>query len=301
MELRQLRYLVAVVDEGQFVRAAAALHLAQSALSEQIRVLERDVGAELLVRDRRGVTPTPAGEVLLGHARALLERADLARAEVARLTGLVSGTLRVGSGSPSGRVPLAETLVDFRRRHPAVDIVLRDATSDELVRWLQEGAVDVVVITFSPERLPDGIRGVLVAREPLLALVPHGHRLASHGTLSLPDLAGEPFITYPRGSGIRDTIEEGFRVAGVARPPIVAETIDPLTIVELVEAGLGVALVSTALAEFIRGGVRTVPLADPGLRGNETVAWRRERRSLPALEAFLELAGDWLPGAAGLR
>src|ERR1700760_3935397 len=110
MEFRHLRYFVAVVQERQFVRAAAELHVAQSALSQQIRDLERELGAELLVRDRRGVTMTPAGEVLLGHARLLLEQADLARDEIAQMTGVISGTLRVGSGSPSGPVPLPATL-----------------------------------------------------------------------------------------------------------------------------------------------------------------------------------------------
>jgi DNA-binding transcriptional LysR family regulator len=298
MELRHLRYFLAVVEEHQFVRAAAELHVAQSALSQQIRDLERELGTELLVRDRRGVTPTPAGEVLLGHARAVLARVELARAEIAQLTGLVAGTLRVGSGSPSGPIPLPATLAEFGRRHPAVDIVLRDTTSDELVRWLEDGVVDVAVLSFSPERLPERIQGALVAREPLLALLAAGHPLATREEMPLRALAAEPFITFPRGSGVRDTIEEGFRAAGVRRPKIIAETIDPLAMLELVGEGLGVALVPTAIAELAGAAVRAVPLASPGLRGNVTVAWARERRSLPALEAFLELASEWLPGGA---
>jgi DNA-binding transcriptional LysR family regulator len=165
MELRHLRYLVAVVEEGQFIRAAGELHVAQSALSQQIRDLERELGAVLVVRDRRGVTPTPAGEVLLGHARAILARAEVARAEVAQLSGVISGTLRVASGGPSGSVPLPATLAEFQRRHPAVEITMRDAPSEDLVRWLREGTVDIAVVSLAPELLPEGIEGTLVTRD----------------------------------------------------------------------------------------------------------------------------------------
>src|SRR5579875_120808 len=231
MDLRHLRYFLAVLDEGQFVRATATLHVAQSALSQQIRDLERELGAELLHRDRRGVTATPAGEVLRGHARALLERAEVARAEVAQLTGVITGRLRIASGSPSGPVPLPATLAEFQRRHPAVEIVIRDATSEELIRWLEDGTVDVAVITFAPERLPARLEGTLVAREQLLALLPHDHRLAGRSEVSLAELGADSLVTFPPGSGIRQAIDEGFRTSGVQRPAVTAETIDPLAMV----------------------------------------------------------------------
>ena len=293
MELRHLRYLVAVVEERQFVRAAAELHVAQSALSQQIRDLERELGAELLVRDRRGVTPTPAGEVLLGHARALLERAEVARAEVAQLTGLVSGRLRVGSGSPSGPVPLPATLAEFQRRHPAVEIALRDATSEELLQGLDDGTVDVALVSFAPQELPERLHGELITREPMVALLPADHPLASRARVSLKALADGPLVTFPRGSGMRDTIEEGFRAAGVRRPTVSAETIDPLATLELVGQRLGFSLMPRSVADHAGRDVRVVSLVAPGLQRNITLAWVRERRSLPALDAFLELTATW--------
>ncbi len=296
MDLRHLRYFVAVVEEGQFVRAAAGLHVAQSALSQQIRDLERELGAELLHRDRRGVTPTTAGEVLLGHARALLERAELARAEVAQLTGVITGTLRIASGSPSGPVPLPATLAEFQRRHPAVEIVIRDAPSEELIRWLEDGTVDVAVITFAPDRLPARLQGTLITRERLLALVPYGHPFAARDRVSLVELATESLVTFPGGSGVRQTIDEGFRAAGARRPAVTAETIDPLAMIELVGVGLGVAIVPPSFADLATPAVRAVELTPPGLLENVTLAWPRERRALPALDAFLELADEWLPG-----
>ena len=298
MELRHLRYFVAVVEERQFVRAAGALHVAQSALSQQIRDLERELGTDLLVRDRRGVTPTPAGEVLLGHARALLERAEDARAEIARMTGLITGTLRVGSGSPSGPVPLPATLAEFRRRHPEVEIVLRDASSEELVRWLEDGTVDIAIVSFAPEQLPERVLGHLITREPMVALLLAGHPLAARPRVTLRMLASEQLITFPRGSGMRDTIEDGFHAAGVARPPVTAETIDPLATLELVGQGIGFSLIPQSVAEHAGRDVAVVALSRPGLRRNITVAWAQGRRSLPALDAFLELAAPWLPAHA---
>jgi DNA-binding transcriptional LysR family regulator len=298
MDLRHLRYFVAVVEDGQFVRAAAGLHIAQSALSQQIRDLERELGAQLLHRDRRGITPTAAGVVLLGHARALLERAELARAEVAQLTGVITGTLRIASGSPSGPVPLPATLAEFQHRHPAVEIVIRDAPSEELIRWLEDGTVDVAVITFAPDRLPTRLQGTLITRERLLALVPYGHPLAARRRVSLAELATESLVTFPGGSGVRQTIDDGFRAAGAHRPAVTAETIDPLAMIELVGVGLGVAIVPTSFADLATPAVRAVELEPPGLLENVTLAWPRERRALPALDAFLELAADWLPGGS---
>jgi len=295
MELRHLRYFVAVVEERQFVRAAATLHIAQSALSQQIRDLERDLGAELLVRDRRGVTPTPAGEVLLGHARAMLEQADDARAEIAQLTGLVTGSLRVGTGLPTGPVPLAAVIAEFQRRHPQVELALRDTTSEELLQWLDDGTLDLALVTIAPEQLPERLHGALVAREPLVAVLPAAHPLAHRRRLALTALAGESLVTFPHGSGMRATIEAGYAAAGLTRPAVTAETIDPLTILELVSYELGIALIPSSFAEWADGTVRVVPLARPGLTRVLTLAWARERRSLPALAAFLRLAEQRLP------
>jgi DNA-binding transcriptional LysR family regulator len=295
MELRHLRYFLAVVDERQFVRAAATLHVAQSALSAQIRDLERDLGAELLVRDRRGVTPTPAGEVLLRHARTVLEQVETARVEIAELTGLVTGTLRVGTGSPSGPVPLSATLAEFQRRHPNVEIAVRDTTSEELLIWLDNGTVDVAFISFPLSQLPARLHGTPIALETVVVLVPVDHPLADQDELSLRAIAAQPLVTFSRGSGMRATIETGFAAAGIPLPTITAETIDPLMILELVSHKLGIALAPESFAALADPTVKAIPLAAPGLTRPLTLVWARERRSLPALGAFLELAAQAFP------
>jgi DNA-binding transcriptional LysR family regulator len=298
MEFRHLRYFVAVVEERQFVRAAARLHVAQSALSHQIADLERDLGTALLIRDRRGVTPTAAGEVLLRHARMLLDQADVARAEIAQLTGVVTGILHVGTGSPSGPVALPAALAELQRRHPQVEIALRDTTSDELLRWLDDGVVDVALVTHMPEELPSRFEGDLIAQEPVLVLVPAAHPLATRTELALSDLADQPLVTFPRGSGMRDVLEAGFDAAEVSRPKISAETLDPLSILELVSHQLGVAIVPESFAALADATVRAVPLAKPGLARPLTLTWVRARRGSPALAAFLELVPQALHGTA---
>jgi LysR family transcriptional activator of glutamate synthase operon len=293
MEFRHLRYFVAVVEERQFVRAAAELHVAQSALSQQIRDLERELGAELLYRDRRGVTPTPAGEVLLDHARRLLAGEERARAEVAQLTGLVTGRLSVGFGSPTGPIPM---LIEFQRRHPQVQIALRDAPSDELARQLLDGSLDVALLSYGVEHLPRRLEATVITHERLVVLVPATHCLARRPSVTLTDLADEPIVAWTRGSGMRDTIDDGFRARGLSRPPVSAETIDPFAILELVGGGLGCSIVPTSIAEHAGRDIRVLDLEDPELVRTISIAWIPDRRALPALDAFLDLAADWIPG-----
>jgi DNA-binding transcriptional LysR family regulator len=300
MEFRHLRYFVAVVEERQFVRAAARLHVAQSALSHQIADLERELGTALLVRDRRGVSTTPAGDVLLRHARTLLDQAEDARAEIASLTGVVTGVLRVGTGSPSGPVALPAALAELKRRHPQVEIALQDTTSEELLRWLDEGVVDVALVTVMPAQLPGRFEGDLIAEESVLALVPEAHPLASRARLSLGDFADQPLVTFPRGSGMRDVLEQGFADAQVPWPKISAETLDPLSILELVSHELGVALVPESFAALADASVRPVVLTEPGLSRPLMLTWARARRGSPALAAFLEIVPDTLHLAAEL-
>ena len=269
MEFRHLRYFVAVVQERQFVRAAAELHVAQSALSQQVRDLERELGTELLYRDRRGVTPTPAGEVLLGHARSLLAGEQRARAEVAQLTGLVTGRLAVGSGSPSGPVPMPATLAELQRRHPHVEIALRDAPSDDLVRLLLDGSLDVALLSFVPEHLPRRLEATLVTYEEMMVLFPLAHPLATRSTVTLTDIAEVPLVAWTRGSGMRDTIEDGYRALSLARPRVSAETIDPLGILELVGSGLGCAIVPQSIADHAGPDVRVVALAQPRVAAHD--------------------------------
>ena len=186
---------------------------------------------------------------------------------------------------------------DLARRDLTINAMAEDDETGRLIDPFG-GRQDLdarLVVTFAPEALPESVQGTLVARDRLLALVPQAHRLAGSPRIALAQLAAEPLVTYPRGSGVRSAIDAAFRAAGISAARITAETIDPLALVELVGAGLGVALASASYAALAGPEVVVVPLSRPGVEHAVTLAWSRERRAAPALDAFLELAADWLP------
>lgn len=289
MDLRHLHYFVSVAREGQFVRAARRLHVAQSALSQQIRALEREVGAELLIRDRRGIRLTAAGAVLERHATRILTAVDDARAELQQLTGLLAGRLHIGAGAPTGPVRLAHALEGFRAAHPGVEVKVSDASTDELLRKLGAGEIDAAVVSTVPELLSDDLDGLLIARERFVALVPPGHRLAARRRLRLAELEREPIVTYARGAGIRAAVDAALADAGIAAASIAAETMDSTMLLDLVRHGLGVAIVPRSFAE-LAGDLPAARLVGTSLERPRTLAWARERRASPALAAFLDFA-----------
>lgn len=191
---------------------------------------------------------------------------------------------------------IAAALAEFTRRHPRVEIELQDTTSDELLRWLDEGIIDVAIVSHMPDQIPGRYGRDLIAREPLLVLVPAGHALADCPALPLSALADEPLVTFPRGSGVRDAVEAGFVEAGIALPRISAETIDPPAVLELVGHGLGVAIAPESFAALADSTVQPVPLAGESLARPLTLTWSGTRRAAPALTAFL---GARAPVSAG--
>lgn len=288
MELRHLHYFASVAREGQFVRAAQRLHVAQSALSQQIRMLEREVGAELLIRDRRGIRLTPAGAVLQRHATRILAAVDDARAELQQLTGLLAGRLHVGAGAPTGPVRLAHALEGFRAAHPGIEVMVSDASTGELLRRLRAGELDAAIVSEVPERLDGDLDGLLIARERFVALIPPAHRLAARRRLRLAELNREPIVTYARGTGIRAAVDAALADTGIA-PAIAAETMDSSMLLDLVRHGLGIAIVPRSFAE-LTGDLPAVHLVGTSLERPRTLAWARERRASPALAAFLDFA-----------
>jgi DNA-binding transcriptional LysR family regulator len=289
MELRHLTYFLAVAREGQFVRAAARLHVAQSALSQQIRTLERELGSELLVRDRRGIRLTPAGEVLQRHATRILAAVDDARTELQMLTGVLVGKLRLGAGAPASPTRLLEVITRFRTAHPGVEVSVTDASTNDLLQLLVAAELDAVVVSRDPDMLPDHLNCTLITREAFVALVPTTHALASRRRLKLADLDGAPLVTFKPGSGIRETVDAALVNAGVTGAPIAAATMDPVMLVDLVAHGLGIALTPDSFADLADRRVTAIPITD-GIHRALTLAWASERHTAPALAAFLDIA-----------
>ncbi|HTS95867.1 MAG TPA: LysR family transcriptional regulator [Streptosporangiaceae bacterium] len=253
MELRQLVYFEAVVRCGGFSRAAEQLHVAQPAVSAQIRRLEAELGAPLLERTTRRVALTHAGELFLGRARAVLGQLDGARADLAELAAVRRGRVRIGATLVLGSLDLPGSLAQFRRRYPGVTLALRAGLIAELTRQLSAGELDIVLGPLHPELL-DGCHARALVEERYVLVTPPGPR-AGPTAVALGDFRDETFVCLPEGSGLY-AILTGVAAAAGFTPRIQLETHSPASIRELVAAGLGVALLAESAARAIGPAVQ---------------------------------------------
>lgn len=288
MELRQLRYFVAVAEELHFRRAAQRLHIAQPPLSQQIQKLERELGVELFRRTNRRVELTDAGRVFLEEARRTLTNAGHAVDAVRSAARGEVGWLRLGFVGSVSYDLLPRLLSEFRERYPGVQMELRQLTTEEQMEALEKGDIELGI---ARELEPaNGLTIVPLLRERLFAALPAAHPLAGREEVRLAELAEDSFITVPRREVPRlyDNFVYLCRAAGFD-PKITQEALQYPTILGLVSAGLGVAIVPTVVQAFRKTGVAYLPLADDAAVSNIAFAYRSGRDS-PVLSAFLEMA-----------
>ncbi len=293
MELRQLRYVVAVARRRHFTAAAADLHVAQPALSQGIKLLERELGVELFDRTGRRVRPTAAGEAFLARAERVLAEADSARTEMAEFAGLARGRVVIGSLPSLAERQLPPLLALFHARYPGIELSLREETTTELLTLLRAGEVDAALAhQTGADRLPGGVALETLFDEDLVGVVAPGHHLAARGCLPLADLREEPLICSKPGSAIRRTVLDACAARGFA-PRIAFESGGTATVRALAAAGLGVAILprSDALAEG--PAVAILPL-EPVLARTVALAWPAERYHSAAAAAFLAFAREAL-------
>ena len=293
MELRHLRYFVAVAEELHFHRAATRLHISQPPLSQQIRALEEELGVRLLERNRRRVTLTAAGASFLVAAREILaavERAtELARRVAAGEVGSLSVAF-VGSAMFNPVVP--EILREYASHYPDVALNLRELPTAEQLEALAHGRIDVGVIRGPLESttLAPGLELAVIHREHLVVALPESHPLASEPRLRAAQLRGETFVILRRSEapGLWAPLASVMGGAGGV-PEDVLEVAEMQTIIGLVASGFGVSLVPASVGETDRAGVTFRPLADRSPQIELALAWSADARS-PALDAFLALA-----------
>jgi DNA-binding transcriptional LysR family regulator len=242
VELRRLRYFVAVARHGTFTRAAEELWLTQSALSQQIRRLEAELGVTLLRRTPRGAELTPAGEALLPRAEAMLAEEARARAILDRHAGAERGRVRVVA-APLDTPGLPAALAAFHREHPGLQIALRQAPAAEIPALVAGGSADVGVASLVGPP-PAGVEAVPLAEQPLRVLLAPGE--AEPGArMSVDDLRGRPFILAEAGTALRETVMLACQTAGFSPVPLF-EVSDPATVRFLAHAGLGIAVVPSS-------------------------------------------------------
>jgi DNA-binding transcriptional LysR family regulator len=285
VELRHLRYFVAVAEEGHFGRAAERLHIAQPPLSRQIRALEDELGFALFDRSRRTIEVTPAGRVFLARVRRVFEMLEGSVIEARRASKGELGRIAVGYPSSVAYSGLTEMLRAFRERSPSVALVLREMPPQDQIVALKEGRLDVGFVR-GPLEEPT-LAAEPVRTEPLVVALPDGHPLASRRRIALAELAREPFVSFPRARGpsFFDLLMRLCHQAGFT-PNIVQEA-PQLDMVSLVAAGFGVAIVPRSMRHVRHEGLVYRPLENAPIT-TLLVAWRPENRS-PVLRDFLEV------------
>ncbi|MFG2293310.1 LysR family transcriptional regulator [Streptomyces sp. NPDC048603] len=296
MEMHQLRYLAAVVDEGTFTAAAARLHVSQSGVSTQVAKLERELGQQLLERSGRRVRLTAAGEAVLPLAREALEALAGIEYTAAEFAQAVRGRVRLGMIRGCSIPGFLDAVADFGRAHPGVDLSLHEDDSQALRGQVLARSIDLALFAFPGRGGQAGQAGqaaepeldvTVVIDEPIALAVPEGHRL-DRDSVRLADVRAEAerVLCLPHGTGIRAAYERSCLQVGIeARVDIDASA--PQTLLGLVKRGAGVAVLSPSSAGGVEG-LRTVPVTDAATHACLGLAIRSDQRS-PA--ARLLLAG----------
>ncbi len=291
MELRQLRYLVALAEEGSFTRAAANEHIAQPAVSQQIRRLEDELGLALVERSTRRVTLTDAGELLVIRARRVMAELDAAEIELQALRGMHSGHVTLGAMHTMGPIDLSLALALFSRRHPDVQFTVREQSSEEMAEMLRVDELDLAFLSVTERVESHGLGLEQLVSEELVVLLPREHRLARRRQVRMGELASETFISFRDGARLRELLVSAGRQSGF-EPRVTLESNESHRIRRLVSRGLGVAILPRSDAEGPGADVAVAKLIEPALRRDITLAWREGRRHAPAAAAFLDLARE---------
>jgi DNA-binding transcriptional LysR family regulator len=289
MELRHLRYFVAIGEEQHYGRAAHRLRVAQPALSRQIQALEEEIGFKLFDRLSRGVKISAAGRLFLEDARRILQQVDEATRRARRVASGQSGTLRVGfveSISWHGVVP--DSFRQFRERQPDAELQLRPLSSLEQVEAVRSSQLDAGFV-FTIANTDRELAQLEVAVLNLMLAAPKGHPLTKLKKLRLRDINDASFIWFPRreSPAYYDRLMNECLRGGLKTPHIVQEGVNEATILSLVSCGLGVAFVSSATRWRCPQGVVLMPVADLNLPLPFALVWRKDNGS-PLLDRFVD-------------
>jgi len=288
MELRHLRYFIAVAEELHFGRAAERLNIAQPPLSRQIRDLEREVGTPLFERIPRGVDLTPAGRAFLPEARQTLSQAERAQRTAQRAARGEIGRLRVGFvEAATYRGILPDVLGFFRIHLPDIGISLLEMDPIEQAEAFRDGRIDLGILHSLPADADRWLLAEPVYADALVAAIPGTHDLAGRTRVSLANLGGESFVLFPRyaAPGLYDAIIASCRSAGFS-PRIVQEAEGWHTLAGLVGAGVGVAFVPQSFTNFARPGVVYLPVRGLSVNVEMSTVWKRGDKS-PVRERFV--------------
>ncbi|QES45309.1 LysR family transcriptional regulator [Streptomyces venezuelae] len=274
MQFQQLHYFVAVAETRHFTRAAEEVHVSQPSLSQQIRALEKELGAELFSRARGNITLTDAGEALLPLARRILADADTARIEVQELAQLRRGRIRLGATPSVCTGLLPDVLRAFHDRHPGIQLLIEESGSHDLVRELARGALDLALVVLPLPTPSPALTTLELLREDLVVVSAPGARSLGR-TVRIADLQGERLVMFRHGYDLRELTVSACRAEGF-EPEFAVEGGEMDAVLGFVRAGLGVAVVPRMVAERSGPDLRMTPLAKPSLHRTIALAHRSD-------------------------
>jgi LysR family transcriptional activator of glutamate synthase operon len=290
VDVRQLRCVEAVARHRHFTRAAEELHVAQSALSHQVRRLEEELGIALFERTSRRVTPTEAGLAIAARARRVLAEVDGAREEVDQLRGALRGRIWIGALVRAGDIDVPGLLAHFSQAHPGIEVGLREGLADEMLRHLADDEIDAAFCLLAGELRDDleseglGRDEVVVAFSP--AAAPRARRVG------VAELGARTIVGPRRGSAVTSVVEERFARARVPLR-LALESGDPFLLRSLAARGFGAAILSRSLTE-LDGPPVEVRSLDPPVTLDVALVWRRGRHASPAARSFVEFVREQL-------
>jgi DNA-binding transcriptional LysR family regulator len=289
MELRHLRYFVAVAEELSFTRAAGRLNIAQPPLSHQIRQLETELGVALFHRTKHEVRITEAGHAVLQEARCALAQARRVEIIARRAAHGLVGKLHIGFSSSLPHTKLPNILRVCRSRFPEIALTLHEHTTEKQIELLSSGEIDVGFLRLPVDNAPASLAIKPILHEPLLLAMPREHSLGRRQTVAIQSLRDEPFILLPRDAapGLHDQII-GMCVRAGFRPNIVQEASQVQTIISLVSAGLGIAIVPASIRSLHGERVRYRRLSGAASMTATAVAYEKTNRSM-ILQTFLNV------------
>ena len=290
MELRHLRYFLAVAEELHFGRAAARLHISQPPLSQQIRRLEKELQAPLFHRTTRHVELTNAGRVFLGEARAVVAQAEQAAGTVQRASRGEIGQLVVGCALWADFLNGARIIRLFARRHPDVEVELRDLTAPEQISALEGRSIHVGILR--PPVPSNALMSERLLSESLVVAFPRGHRFTNYERVPWEALVDQPYVLFShrRAPAYQAVVARACVNVGVTLR-VKYEVEHPQTILAIVAAGLGISLVPASLQMLKRPGIAYRRLRPTGPALETVIAWRRDSE-LPFVQAFVRVAGE---------
>jgi LysR family transcriptional regulator, transcription activator of glutamate synthase operon len=295
MELRQLRYVEAVARHRHFTRAADELHVAQSALSHQIRRLEAELGTELFERTSRSVATTEAGDAVADRARAVIAEIDGVRSEIDELNGLIRGQVSVGALLPAGEIDVPMLLARFSEAHPGIEIDMREGTAGDMLRYLLEDEIHAAFSMLASQP-PDELVVERLSEEELVAVFGPG-RAPGRGRLTARDLRDFPIVMPRTGSASKAAGDAFFARAGETFR-LALESGDPFLLRSLAARGFAIAILPRSLTA-LEGPAIEVRSLHPAARLPVALVWRRDRNLAPAARTFVDFVRSETGTAAG--